>query len=165
MAREKSMTGLRWPRKNARGQATVEFALSIVLVMVFILGIIELLMLIYAYNVLADSAKEGLRFAIVHGTGNTNCNGPGPAPTGVTCDATAAGVVTAVTTYAQFSFHDTSKMAVTADYNPGGNNGTNACSTPSCLVRVTVSYPYQPFFGLGWPSVTVNAAAEGRIVN
>src|SRR3989442_5551141 len=118
--REIPMTGLRWLRKNARGQATVEFALTIVLVMIFILGIIELLMLIYAYNVLADSAKEGLRYAIVHGTGNTNCNGPGPAPAGITCDATAAGVVNAGTTYARVSLHDTSPMTVTANYNPTG---------------------------------------------
>jgi len=27
-----------------------------------------------------------------------------------------------------------------------------------------VRYPYQPFFGLGWPTVNVNAAAEGRIM-
>jgi len=55
-------------------------------------------------------------------------------------------------------------MTVTVNYNPGGNNGAVACNKSPCLVRVTVSYPYQPFFGLGWPTVNVNAAAQGRIV-
>jgi len=32
-------------------------------------------------------------------------------------------------------------------------------------VQIVVSYPYQPAFGLGWPTITVNAAAEGRIMN
>jgi hypothetical protein len=28
-----------------------------------------------------------------------------------------------------------------------------------------VAYPFKPLFGLGWPSVTVYAGAEGRIMN
>ena len=36
---------------------------------------------------------------------------------------------------------------------------------PPNRVQVVVAYPYEPFFGLGWPTVTVNAAAEGRIMN
>jgi hypothetical protein len=47
-------------------------------------------------------------------------------------------------------------MTVTPTYPDGS-------SKPSSRVRVVVTYPYQPFFGLGWPTVTVNAAAEGKI--
>ena len=43
----------------------------------------------------ADAAKMGIRYAIVHGTGNTNCSGPGT--TGVVCpDVSGANVVAAV---------------------------------------------------------------------
>ncbi len=142
---------------NASGQALVEFVLSILFVVLLIFGIVEFTMFIYTYNVLADSAKEGVRYAVVHGTGNSNCSGPGGG--GVTCpDSGNANVVMAVKNYAQYSFHNTANMAITVNYLDGS-------SAPPTRVQVLVSYPYQPFFGLGWPAVTVNAAAEGRIMN
>jgi Flp pilus assembly protein TadG len=138
--------------KDDRGQASVEFVLSVVFLVLFVIGIVELILMVYTYNVLADSAKEGVRYAIVHGSGNTAASGPtcpcaaidGPAGTGV------------VKTYAQYSFHDTSTMTVTVTYPDTSND-------PPSRVRVVVSYPYQPFFGFGWPTVNVYAAAEGRI--
>ena len=144
-------------KRSSRGQATVEFALTIVFVMVIILGAIEMIMLIYTYNVLADAAKEGVRYAIVHGTGvgGPNCSGPGDA--GVTCtDSSGSNVQSAVTAYAAMTFHDTSTMTITPSY-------PDSSSAAPSRVRVDVTYPYLPFFGLGWPSVTVNATAEGRI--
>lgn len=141
-----------------RGQATVEFALTIVLVMIFIIGALELIMLMYTYNVLADAAKDGVRYAIVHGTntGAGNCSGPGGS--GVTCtDSTGTKVINQASAYAGLSLHSTSAMTITPSYPDG-------VSVPPSRVRVDVSYVYQPFFGLGWPSVTVSAAAEGRIV-
>ena len=126
--------------------------------MVFIIGALELIMLIYTYNVLADAAKDGVRYAIVHGTGTgaTNCSGPGGG--GVTCgDATGTNVRTLVANFAGLSLHDTSTMSINTTYPDGS-------SVAPSRVRVVISYVYQPFFGLGWPSVTVNAAAEGRIV-
>lgn len=143
----------------AQGQASVEFALIIVFLMLLIIGIIELLMLIYTYNVLADSAKEGVRYAIVHGSHNTSPSGP-TCPCPAIDGAAGTGVVK---TYAQYSFHNTntSAMKVTVTYpdtaDPPANQAPNR-------VRVVVTYTYQPFFGLGWPTVTVNAAAQGRIV-
>src|SRR5437879_12224195 len=62
--------------KRERGQAQVEFALTIVFLMLLFVGFIELVMMIYAYNVLADSAKEGVRYAVVHGSLNANASGP-----------------------------------------------------------------------------------------
>ena len=146
----------RSPRRDDRGQAQVEFVLSIMFVMLLIFGMLELMLLVYTYSVLADSAKEGVRYAIVHGTGNSSSSGP-TCPCAAIDGAPGTGVVK---TYAQYSFHDASKMTVTVTYpdtaNPPANQAPNR-------VRVTVSYPYQPFFGMGWPTVTVNAAAEGRI--
>jgi Flp pilus assembly protein TadG len=145
-------------KRGWKGQAQVEFALTVVFVMILILGSLEMFVLIYTYSVLADAAKEGVRYAVVHGTGvgTANCSGPGGG--GVTCtDATANNVITKVTNYTSYSFHDSSAMTVTPTYQDGS-------SVPPNRVRVTVSYIYQPIFGLGWPTVTVNAAAEGRIV-
>ena len=151
------MNFLRPARRGKAGQAQVEFALVIVFLMLLIVGFIEVIMMMHTYNVLADAAKEGVRYAIVHGAANTG--GCGPA----SCTA-ITGSTGIVKTYAHNSMHDTTTMAVTVDYNPGGNNGALACNKSPCLVRVTVSYPYQPIFGLGWPTVNVHAAAQGRIV-
>jgi len=121
---------------------------------VFLMSFVEITALVYTYSVLAASAKEGVRYGIVHGTLSTTCNGPGAA--GIPCDAGAAGVKGAVTTFATGSLNNTAGMTVTPTYPDG-------VSTPSSRVRVVVSYNYQPLFGLGWPTVTVNAASEGRI--
>jgi Flp pilus assembly protein TadG len=141
-----------------RGQAAVEFALTIVFVMLLIVAAIELTVMIYTYSVLADAAKEGVRYAIVHGTGvgASTCSGPGGG--GVTCtDSGAANVTTTVSKFTALSFHDSTAMTVTPSY-------PDASSVAPNRVRVTVAYQYQPIFGLGWPTMTVNAAAEGRIV-
>jgi len=149
------------------GQAAIEFTLMILFFMIFMISILELIGLIHTYNVLADSAKAGVRFAIVHGTGRgTGCSGPGGG--GVTCtDNNADNVKDAALNYARLSFHAVTRSNITVDYNPGGANGASACGTsnPSCLVRVTVAYAYQPFFHFSWPNVTVRAASEGRIIN
>ncbi|PYX07278.1 MAG: hypothetical protein DMG88_15180 [Acidobacteria bacterium] len=149
-------------RRRERGQAAVEFALMVVFLMLLIVGFVELIMLGYTYNVLADSAKEGVRYAIVHGTDldSAHCSGPGTTATTPprTCaDTTGNNVQSAVTKYAKYSLHNTAAMTITPTYVDGS-------SAPPNRIRIVVSYPYQPFFGLGWPTVTVRAAAEGRIM-
>jgi Flp pilus assembly protein TadG len=146
----------RFFRKGERGVASLELALSLLFVVFFIVGMLELVMLVYTYNVLADSAKEGVRYAIVRGCGTdtSTCSGTcSPACS----DASAANVKSAVTTYAQLSLHSTATMTVNVNY-------ADADSSAPHRVQVTVSYPYQPFFGVAWlPSLTVHAAAAGRI--
>ena len=71
---------IRSPRKGQAGQAAVEFALIIVFLVVFLISFLEITALVYTYSVLADSAKEGVRFGVVHGTLSSTCNGPGATP-------------------------------------------------------------------------------------
>ena len=63
-------------KKRQAGQAAVEFAFIIVFLVVFLLSFIEITALVYTYSVLADSAKEGVRYGVVHGTLSSTCNGP-----------------------------------------------------------------------------------------
>ena len=144
--------------------------LVVVFLMLLTVSMIELTMLIYAYSVLADSAKEGVRYAIVHGNTGGLASGPTcpcgdidgpPAPSGtVPGYGSGYGVVR---TYAQYSLHDVTaaNMNVTVTYPDTANAPANK---PPNRVRVEVSYPYDPLFGLGWPTVTLYAAAEGRIM-
>jgi Flp pilus assembly protein TadG len=150
-------------KAQTRGQAAVEFALVVLFIFILFVSMLEIIFMMHAYNTLADSAKEGVRYAIVHGTGNSSCSGPGTGT--ITCSGSPYPLVqAAVTNYAGLSLHSTSAMTINVDYNPNSANGT-ACNVPGCMVKVTVQYPYQPLFGLGWPTVTIYAAASGRIMN
>jgi Flp pilus assembly protein TadG len=145
-----------------RGQAVVEFMLTVVFLMLLIVGFIELVMMLYTYNTLADAAKEGVRYAIVHGSTSALPTGPSKdtasaPPYSCTSSSTNVdAVVNWVKSFAGLSLHDTSTMTVNVCYFDGDNVSPHQ-------VQVVVSYPYTPFFGLGWPSVNVNAAAGGRI--
>jgi Flp pilus assembly protein TadG len=160
-------------RTNPReaGQAMVEFALVIFFVFILFVSAVQMILLMHAYNTLADAAKEGVRYAIVRGSGNSLCSGPGNpnANPVVTCtDAAGANVQTTVVNFASLAFQNVTTSEVTVDYNPNSANTSAfgaACSAPGCLVRVTVAHTYSPFFGLGWPNFTLYAAADGRIMN
>ena len=167
------------------GQAMVEFMLVISVIFILFVSMLQTMILLHSYNTLADAAKEGVRYAIVHGTGLTSayCSGPGnPSVSPVlTCtDSTGANVQTAVTNFAGLSLQSVTTSEVTVCYDPNSanspptcTNGVNTnnpafgakCSAAGCLVRVTVSHAYTPLFGLGWPTITLNAAADGRIMN
>jgi len=142
-----------------RGQSTVEFALTIVFVMVTVFWALELLLFIYTYTVMADAAKEGVRYAVVHGCAFApNCSGPCPSPYPACADAAGANVVTQVKNYAKFCFHDISGINVSVNYQD------NSAATPG-RVQVIIHYPFKPYFSLGWGPPTINAAAVGRIMN
>ena len=150
--------------KSQRGQAAVEFALTITVLVFLLVGMLELTMFVYTYSVLADAAKEGVRYAIVHGASANNSSGPlGSTKTSTswaacsTLDSGTDAVVSTVQTYAALSLHSTSAMKISVCYPDQSNNPGNA-------VQVSVSYLYQPLFGLGWPKVNVSANSAGRIM-
>ena len=146
---------------------------------------LQMILLMHAYNTVADAAKEGVRYAIVHGTQNVKgvnastlgginldgCSGPGnpiSSPT-VTCkDSKGASVQQAVVDFAALSFQSVSLSEVTVDYDPNSANTNStfaaACSAPGCMVRVSVSHPYTPLL-LPWFSFNLDAAAGGVIIN
>lgn len=116
--------------------------------------IFEFCMTIYTYSVLGNAAREGVRYAIVHGTDSSTCSGPSSG-----CgDSTGSNIKTVVTGYAAVSFHDISKMTVTPSWPDGA-------STPTSRVKVTINYPYVAYLSLpGFVSPTMQVTAEGRIV-
>jgi Flp pilus assembly protein TadG len=140
----------------------IEFMLSVTFLTVLVLSIFELFGLLYTYNVIADAAKEGVRYAIVHGVSNSSPSGPATQQTASTPPCTTSSpnvsnVQTQVQNFAGLSLHDTSNMTVNVCYL-NGNNKLNS------QVQVTIIYPFRAFFHLSWPSVTINANAAGRIV-
>ncbi len=53
-------------RQLQKGQTLVEFALILPLLLLLLLGIAEFAIAVLAYNTLADSARQGARYGIVH---------------------------------------------------------------------------------------------------
>jgi Flp pilus assembly protein TadG len=136
------------------GSMLIEFAISVWTLFLVTFLIFEFCMMIYTYSVLGNAAREGVRYAIAHGTDSTSCSGPS---TGCG-DSTGANVTAVVNGFAGVSFHNLSAMTIT----PSWPDGT---STPSSRVIVTISYPYVSYLNLpGFTSPTMQIKAEGRIV-
>lgn len=151
------LTTLRKPQRRTKeaGQASVEFAFSVMTFLFLLFCCWELLMGIYTVTVLSDAAKEGVRLAIVKGsTGGTSCGAGGTANP---CSADPFSVGGRVTGFAQLSMHDVSKMTVSVQYLDNNND-------PGSRVQVTVSYQYVPYINLGFFNPTLSTSAEGRIV-
>jgi hypothetical protein len=117
--------------------------------MILLVSILELTMFIYTYATLSDAAKEGVRYAVVHGSSGT---GSVQADCG---SAITTGVPATVLTYASLSLHKLSSGNVSVDC-PNGN-------TPGSVVQVSIDYPYQPLFGLNWATIRVSATSAGSI--
>ena len=132
----------------------IEFSLSVWTLLLVTFLIFEFCMTVYTYSVLGNAAREGVRYAIVHGSDSASCSGPRSG-----CGDTSGGNVTAVVnSYAAISFHDMSAMTVT----PSWPDGT---PTPASRVMVTISYPYVAYLTLpGFILPQMQVTAEGRIV-
>lgn len=135
------------------GSLLIETALALLVVLPAVLWMFELCMLSYTYSVLGDSVREGVRYAIVHGTDNSNCSGPSNG-----CgDSAGANVVAVVKTSAAYSFHNLANMTIQVNY-PDAN-----CSPPA-RVDVTVNYTYVPYFQLPGIVHALHLSAQGRII-
>src|SRR5215467_8578375 len=166
------------------GQAMVEFSLVILFIFVLFVTVLQMILLMHAYNTVADAANEGVRYAIVHGTGNVGgvnaatlggqhldgCSGPGNpiASPVITCPDGCTPyqrVQQAVVDFAAVSLQNIALGDVSVDYDPNSANTNSvyaaACSAPGCMVKVTVSHSYGTF--LPWLRFHLDAAASGRI--
>jgi Flp pilus assembly protein TadG len=101
--------------RRSPGQALVEFSLIIPIFLVMLMGIVDVGRAIWAQNSLAAAAREGARFAIVHGGADiTDC------PVGPTSRSSIPGA-SASCPYPSPS-RQAIKNAVTAAANAGGTN-------------------------------------------
>ena len=132
------MPNRRGLRKCERGQALLEFVLTIFTVLVVIFMTIELCSAIYTYVVLSDAVNEGLRYAIVH-----------------SADGGVTNTQNVVKDYAKSSLHDTSAMSVSV---------SPSTWIPGDTLTVNVSYAYLPYMGFMTNPPTMHASAEGVCV-
>jgi Flp pilus assembly protein TadG len=142
----------RWVWASARGQTLVEFSLVAFMAVMLLLSIVEISRMALVYTTVANAARTGARYAIVHGATRTGSgvdapSGPAPNP---------PQVVTVVKNFASAGLLSTSSLIVTVDY-PGASNA------PGQLVSVTVIYPYDPLTAYFPLRVRLGSTSQGVI--
>jgi len=124
----------RW--REDRGSSLIEFALISFMFVILLAGVVEMGRMVLVYTTIANAARAGARYAIVHGKdrsgpGATGVNGPsGP--------GTTTQVETVVKNFASAGLVNISALTITVSYP----NGDNKAGSP---VTVTVAYTYDPF--------------------
>jgi Flp pilus assembly protein TadG len=140
-----------WRRAQSQnGQALVEFALTSSILMGFVFSVMETCLIFYTYGMISESAREGTRYAIVHGATCVTSSG-------VSCTASPAAIKAYVLGLGW--------------PNLGGGNMDVATSFPDVTdtqgsrVQVTVKYTFPIDLPLVHPgSLSLSSSSEMYIV-
>jgi Flp pilus assembly protein TadG len=120
-------------RKTEGGSAMVDFAVTAVVFLTVLFGIVDVGRAAFAYSWVSSAARQGSRFAMVRGT---NCSGLSGG-----CPAQASDVTTYVNSLA--TGMDTSQLTVTAGcYTAGALLGAPPPCGPTTSVKVRVQYTF-----------------------
>lgn len=152
--------------KTARGEegaTLVEVAISAVILLAMLFGIIEFSLALYTYNYVSDAARDGTRWAIVRGSQCLSLDH---------CNASATDISNYVTSI-QYPGIDSAKMTVTANwYTQSGTTprtwtlcdpAATTCNVSGNQVRVTVTYAF-PLSVPFWRATTLNVSSTSSMV-
>ena len=109
-------------KHSQRGAVALEFGLGFLIFFSVVYGVMEFGRLVACYNILSGAAREGVRYASVHGSASGSA-------------ATAADIQDVVRHWALGM--ETSSVAVTTTWTPG--------NAPGSTVKVTANYSVTPF--------------------
>jgi Flp pilus assembly protein TadG len=164
--------------REEHGTELVEFAMTAMVLILVLFGILELMLAMYAYHFTTFAAQEGARFAMVRGntwSQNISSDCSTSVPPNFTmvynCTATASDIQNYVQSLASGGIKpsdvtiNTTSTYVWPGTNPDGT--TAGCTTPNskgCMVKVTVSYSFNlvPFLHL--TALPINATSEKVIL-
>ena len=141
------------PGTGSRGQALVEFSLVTFMTVVLFLTIVEISRMILVYTTVANAARAGVRYAVVHGSDRTGSGTNGPSGPG----NNPPQVVTVIKNFASAGLLNTSALLITVNY-------PNASNLPGRMVSVTVIYPYDPFTSILPLRVRLGSVTQGVIL-
>ena len=133
---------LQGKRSKEKGQAFVEFALTLGLFLLLVLGIIEVGRLLFYYSAITTAAREGARYGSAAGglAGSQHYY------------EDCAGIIGAATRVGQFAGVRAWNVQVT--YDDGTGNSKGNCGSPTSEIElgdriiVQVDGDYHPFAGL-----------------
>jgi Flp pilus assembly protein TadG len=147
-------TSSRTPCRCSRGQALVEFAFVAPIFLLLLFAIIDFGRYVYYVQILNNAAREGTRYAIVHGSNSFTPTGPGAD------DPTVEAVVRdyAVGVIGGTAVLDIDSTWGTPPNPPSNNRGSR--------VTVTVSYAFDPLIPIvPIPPITINGESTLVINN
>jgi Flp pilus assembly protein TadG len=129
---------------DARGQSLVEFSLVAFLSVMLLLGAFEMCRMVLVYTTIANAARAGTRYAIVHGSD---------------ASTTTAQIQAVVTAYLRAA----PMAASNANFNSTPSY-PDSCTDPGCRVTLTVTYQYDPWVGyFPWGTINLGSTAQGVI--
>jgi len=150
------VTGRYGANKLARGggQTLVEFSVVTLLTVITLLFVVEMARALLVYVTVANAARAGVRYAIVHGSsraaGSTVDSAAGPS-------SNPTQVVTVVKNFASAGLLTTSRLVVNVTY-------PSASNAPGQSVNITVVYPYDPLTTYFSKTLRLGSASQGIIV-
>jgi Flp pilus assembly protein TadG len=141
------------PWRADRGSTLIEFSLVVFMFIIVLFGVVEMGRMVLVYTTMANAARAGARYAIVHGGDQTASGVNGPSGPGNTTQ-----VQTVVRNFASAGLLDPTRLTITVTYP----NGVNSAGSP---VSVTVTYPYDPFVSYfnSVLAVTMGSTSQGVI--
>jgi Flp pilus assembly protein TadG len=127
-------------RQGERGQALVEFALLLPLMLLIVTGLFDVARAVWQENTLAYAAREGTRYAIVHGSAGNPPAGPdNPNCGGALPDQVICTEIPRIVRQAAIGVQN---VTVTITYPD--NMGPTPCAERNCRVIVDATAPFVP---------------------
>jgi Flp pilus assembly protein TadG len=159
------MTAIVQRRNGTKGSSIVEFAMSVIVLLIVIFGLINFFLAFYAYQFVTYAARAGARYAIVRGSACSGLNN---------CDATAAQIQTYIKSLnlpgidpALITMNTTNSF-VGPDTAPAATAGCTSVAgvynSPGCPVQIRVQYTFPsilPFLRVG--TIPLTATSEMQI--
>jgi Flp pilus assembly protein TadG len=141
-------------RRAEKGAVQIEFALVALTLVLLFFGIVEMERMLLVYTALANSARAGVRYAMVHGSDRSGSGITGPSSSG-----SYGNVQNTVKAVASAGTINTANLTINVSYTacPGCNS-----NDPGSTVSVQVIYPYDPFTALPL-KVNLSSTSEGVI--
>ncbi len=127
----------RFRRGASSGQSATEFAMVVPLALTILFAIVEFGLIIHGYNFATNSARDAVRYAIVHGATSLN-------------PATATDIQNLVD--GEANGIDTSNLSVTTTWTPSNQ--------PGSIVKVQVTYAFQPLYPLSGVSLSLTGISQ-----
>jgi Flp pilus assembly protein TadG len=155
----KAIDPRRRPR-GSRGQALVEFALVAPVFFLMLFSLIDFGRYVYYVQILNNAAREGSRYAIVHGSASLNPSGPPESGTTST-DPAGNNVKAVVRAWAVGVISNGTSLTVTPcwlDSTGGCNTGTSNNARGS-QVQVIVGYDFTTLIPVPLPPIHVEGAS------
>jgi Flp pilus assembly protein TadG len=143
--------------RDTRGSNEVETALAMLVTIPMLICLFEMCMFCYTVAVLQYASRQGVQYAMTHGTDAPNCSGPGGSVHRSCPDVAGTNVTAVVMAVAGSSGHSLSTGQIQLIWANNTNN-------PGNPVTVQVQYPYKTYSHVPFPALTINGTATGQIV-